>query len=680
MQRLVNITLHGKLGKHVGKTWNLAVTSVGEAMRAIEQNSKKKLYKFLADNDKLGVKYRVLINKRDFLCETTPNLEDPKSIVNSELVCEIMDLETIDIIPIIEGTDDGGIFSTILGAILIVVGIIVAMVPGFAPLGVGIVTVGIGLLAAGIVAMLSKPPKFEDFREIDGSTGRTSYLFNGPENTTREGGPVPVGYGNLIVGSQVISAAYKIKTTPASESFSYQGISSEYASIYNIIAPINFPTYSSEKTQALFDLVGHQLLIAKKDFTATRPASEPLKLGVVESQLSTILYDLSTKTSSTKLIYENKAIQITSALLATQGTSYIQHISHFNGQNYTILNSLSVNGGQINYVSSPKYYTNRCYTIALPSTSQNGTRTVPFSNPIQNTIAVAFYQNAPQTPQTTPSVVTNINKTKQNTDGSIFFCGNFANLSVSGKTAKHIAKLPSPPNTVSPDIDNTFNSSGNSDINGEVIDFEFDNTLPTVPKIYVATGSKVIRLFATTTPSGTSGSTDTSFTTLTVLGGTIKTLHFDSTTNKLYVGGTFTSVNQGSNQNIPKLCVLESGVLNTGLSITTSTATDDGIYTIYCQRGDGKVIIGGQFSNINGSTKYCLARLLSADWSLDSLFVTSQFQGLIEQVEVIESSSAGAFTGKIIVAGSFNFYPSSPVLTPVNKDFVILDNPNYIVA
>ncbi len=57
---------------------------------------------------------------------------------------------------------------------------------------------------------MSSPPKFEDFREIDGSTGRTSYLFNGPENTTQEGGPVPVGYGQLIIGSQVISASYVI--------------------------------------------------------------------------------------------------------------------------------------------------------------------------------------------------------------------------------------------------------------------------------------------------------------------------------------------------------------------------------------------------------------------------------------------------------------------------------------
>ena len=57
---------------------------------------------------------------------------------------------------------------------------------------------------------LSSPPKFEDFRQISDGTKASSYFFNGPENTTREGGPVPVGYGELLVGSQVISASYEI--------------------------------------------------------------------------------------------------------------------------------------------------------------------------------------------------------------------------------------------------------------------------------------------------------------------------------------------------------------------------------------------------------------------------------------------------------------------------------------
>jgi predicted phage tail protein len=44
-----------------------------------------------------------------------------------------------------------------------------------------------------------------------------SYLFNGPVNTTEQGNPVPVLYGRLIVGSQVVSAsvcAYDLAIAP----------------------------------------------------------------------------------------------------------------------------------------------------------------------------------------------------------------------------------------------------------------------------------------------------------------------------------------------------------------------------------------------------------------------------------------------------------------------------------
>ena len=64
----------------------------------------------------------------------------------------------------------------------------------------------VGLIAAGITNLLTPMPKFGDFREIE-QGGAKSCLFNGPENTIREGGPVFVGYGRLLVGSQVIQSA-----------------------------------------------------------------------------------------------------------------------------------------------------------------------------------------------------------------------------------------------------------------------------------------------------------------------------------------------------------------------------------------------------------------------------------------------------------------------------------------
>lgn len=204
---LVNIKLHGHLGAKIGENWNLAVLSVGEAVHAINCLTGK-LYKYLTEKDKEGAKYRVLINGRDFKYNEKPSLDNLESIKTCELVMKNNLLETIDIVPVIEGAD-GDIGAIILGAVLIIIGI---FVPGLGVLGTMLIIGGIGLIAAGVINLLTSPPQFEDFRSAN---QRISYLFNGPVNVTNEGGPVPIGYGRLLVGSQVISASYEVTSVDA---------------------------------------------------------------------------------------------------------------------------------------------------------------------------------------------------------------------------------------------------------------------------------------------------------------------------------------------------------------------------------------------------------------------------------------------------------------------------------
>lgn len=209
MNKNVKIKLWGDLGDTIGKEWSLNVQSVSEALRAIEVLSNNRLYKYLAEKDKGCSPYKILINNKLFKEADKLDINNPESIVYSELNIKNGSLQSIDIVPIIQGSD-GDIFSAILGALLIIVGVVLIATGVGGVLGAALVIGGIGLLAAGIINLLSSPPKFADFREIDGATGRTSYLFNGPTNTTREGGPIPIGYGRLLVGSQTISASYKI--------------------------------------------------------------------------------------------------------------------------------------------------------------------------------------------------------------------------------------------------------------------------------------------------------------------------------------------------------------------------------------------------------------------------------------------------------------------------------------
>lgn len=98
--------------------------------------------------------------------------------------------------PVIAGSKRAGALQTIIGIILIAV----SFIPGFQALA----TVGIGLVAGGVVQMLTPIPKLG--KSADSAGNQASSMFNGPINTTAQGGCVPVAYGRVRVGSAVISA------------------------------------------------------------------------------------------------------------------------------------------------------------------------------------------------------------------------------------------------------------------------------------------------------------------------------------------------------------------------------------------------------------------------------------------------------------------------------------------
>jgi predicted phage tail protein len=55
--------------------------------------------------------------------------------------------------------------------------------------------------------LMMSPPKFEDFRKIQQDGSKPSYLFDGPSNVIGEGGPVPIGYGRMKIGSQTVEVS-----------------------------------------------------------------------------------------------------------------------------------------------------------------------------------------------------------------------------------------------------------------------------------------------------------------------------------------------------------------------------------------------------------------------------------------------------------------------------------------
>jgi predicted phage tail protein len=112
----------------------------------------------------------------------------------------------IRIVPIISGSKRGGLFQTLAGVALIVVGAIFEQ-----PWAVGL---GIGMVSGGVAQMLTPVPKAPSQQEQASTENKPSYFFNGAFNSTQQGLPVPVVYGQMLVGSSVIAVGAWAETLP----------------------------------------------------------------------------------------------------------------------------------------------------------------------------------------------------------------------------------------------------------------------------------------------------------------------------------------------------------------------------------------------------------------------------------------------------------------------------------
>jgi predicted phage tail protein len=235
MKKLTKIKFHGELGEHVGQEYNLSVRSVKEALQAVNKISGKKLSKYFMKDGNFHNEYRILVNGKD-LASKHKKIDTVDKVNSSEIIMDRKNLDTIDIVPVIQGSGDNflAILIIVVAVVLLTIGIGAAgfgvfMAQGAAQAGLATVTtlgisagtaivVGLGLLAAGISVLLSKPPEDRGFQDAGTAGSKRSYLFNGPENVQGEGRAIPFGYGRLRIGSQSIDATYEITYADADTS------------------------------------------------------------------------------------------------------------------------------------------------------------------------------------------------------------------------------------------------------------------------------------------------------------------------------------------------------------------------------------------------------------------------------------------------------------------------------
>ncbi|MBB9298274.1 tail assembly protein [Escherichia coli] len=192
MARLTTIRLYGVLGAKFGRVHKLAVQTSAEAVKALCINFDG-LEQYLYDAKKNGMTFAVFRGKRNI------GVQDFQELAGDS---------DIRIAPVMEGAKKAGMFQTILGAVMVVAGVIIGVTTNWTGVGLtfgaGLIMSGASMMAGGIYQMLSPQPKGLQGR--DDPDNKPSYAFGGSVNSLAMGNPVPVLYGEREIGGAIISA------------------------------------------------------------------------------------------------------------------------------------------------------------------------------------------------------------------------------------------------------------------------------------------------------------------------------------------------------------------------------------------------------------------------------------------------------------------------------------------
>lgn len=184
------IRLYGVLAEKFGGIHHRAVETPQEAIKALSATIPD-FQKFLLESKEYGLTFAIF--------------EGKKNINKDELPLQLNGSD-IRIVPVIIGSKNAGVFQTILGAVLVVAGIVLTGLSyGWAaPVGQAMIGAGAGMMVGGVVQMLS--PVQGGLASRQDPDNKPSYAFGGPVNTIAQGNPVPILYGRRRIGGAIISA------------------------------------------------------------------------------------------------------------------------------------------------------------------------------------------------------------------------------------------------------------------------------------------------------------------------------------------------------------------------------------------------------------------------------------------------------------------------------------------
>ncbi|OPA92409.1 phage tail protein [Pseudomonas fluorescens] len=201
-EKVRTVRLYGSLGASFGRVHRLAVRNASEAIHAL-CILVPGFERFLMESKDKGVTYSIFLGRENI---GQDRLRAPSGTSD------------IRIAPVLLGSKRAGSMQTIIGVALIVAasyfsGGLAAGGSGSASTLIGAssttgwtfaASMGISMAMGGAMQLMSPMPK--GLGAMDRPENRPSYSFNGPVNTTIQGSPVGLLYGELTVGSAVVSA------------------------------------------------------------------------------------------------------------------------------------------------------------------------------------------------------------------------------------------------------------------------------------------------------------------------------------------------------------------------------------------------------------------------------------------------------------------------------------------
>lgn len=184
---MLTVILYGELRARYGRRYVLDVRTPGEAIHALCVQLHGLRQYFITN----ATKSFLVRGNHDYTAE---ELHHPQST------------GILKIVPLIQGTGATG--RIIAGVALAVAGGLMMYFGGplVGSIGLKVAALGVAVALGGVAELLAPRPKGAATPEKADNT--PSLAFNGAVNTMGQGGPVPLGYGRLLVGSQVISVGF----------------------------------------------------------------------------------------------------------------------------------------------------------------------------------------------------------------------------------------------------------------------------------------------------------------------------------------------------------------------------------------------------------------------------------------------------------------------------------------